>query len=534
MQKGLQGKFQPHPCTVTEEQFFLHPKNKEDLEDIIATWTPGNIRYFGHKMGGRNLLMRGPPGTGKTLGAQYIATRLGYQMIELPLAIDAAYIEQMFRQMREWVKEKNQGLIAFIDEVEGLAKRDEVVDPVQRVALNTFLREMDGTESNHGIFIIGATNKPDDLDTAFRRPGRFGSEMTFCPPDREGRQKILDIHCYRLKDSQKHAFKVNEQDLNQIAVESYGYTGGDLRGVLDKSFARAVRLAETDASRRLKEKDGEKIQVLLDDLRYGLKHIKPSAIRDMPFEEPTVKLADLGGYGLHKELLLRILSGCTGTSMLFYGPEGTGKTRMAEALAGETGYNFLIVRGPELESKWVGESKDNVKRMIERAKQLAPAVLVFDEFDYFIQSDGWAAHKKDQTGYIQSVLSKPIEGVYLIGTMNNPQNISPAFRRRFAHKLYFPFPDAATQKAIWATYVDPSQVGIDALIAANDRATGSDIQRAHQQVLEFGLPQDTATYAALIAAARIQGARIDYDKDIVPVVGDSVRQYADVRHLLKQ
>ncbi|MEK6816654.1 MAG: ATP-binding protein, partial [Nanoarchaeota archaeon] len=300
--------------------------------------------------------------------------------------------------------------------------------------------------------------------------------------------------------------------LEQLAKVTYGYVGRDLKQVLNRAFTRAKRDGRTDVG--------------YADLEYGLKKTKPSAIRDMPFIEPSIKLDDLAGYEHHKSLLRSIVERSNGSVMLFYGPKGCGKTSLAEALAGEYGYNFILLKGSELESKWVGESKDNTERVLKRAKQLAPCVLCLDEISSFVERKGVLSHKDSQTGYLQSVLSRPSEGVYLIGTDNNPHFLRGPFVDRFVHRLYVGMPSPEEQGAIWSHYAPDADA--TALVQARADLSGRDISYACKQAHDYGLELRTEVLARLVAG--IANPSEDYSA-VVRHIGDSVASYRAVREL---
>ncbi|MBI5066164.1 AAA family ATPase [Candidatus Woesearchaeota archaeon] len=447
----------------------------------------------------------GPPGTGKTLGAQVLSVELGLPFYDISGLVKGqnAPIGQLFGALRDIAKKSKKGLIAFIDEVEGLSSRKEVVDPLQYQALTQFLTEMQGVKNNHGIFMIGTTNRANDLDEAIR--SRFDEEVEFLPPDKKGRYEILKIHANKKGG---HKFEVTEKDLEKLADKSYGYVGRDLKQVLNRSFTHA-------------KKSGSN-KVNFEDLEYGIKKTKPSAIRDMPFIEPDVKFEDLAGYEDHKALLESILDKTEENVILFYGPKGTGKTLMAEAVAGQYGYNYILLKGSELESKWVGESKDNVEKVIARAKQLSPCVVCFDEISSFVERRGVLSHKDSQTGYMQSVLSRPPQGVYIIGTDNNPDFLRGPFMDRFVHKLYFGKPTEKDQLALWKKYAP--KVNAKQLLKIRKDLSCRDIAYTCKRITEFGAELNLETIRKMI-----RGIPEDEDvkkyEEVIKEVGDGVEDY---------
>lgn len=417
---------------VTDEDYYIPNELKRDIEG--AALTIKNIKQFG-KMGDRHYLFTGPPGTGKTLGVLYLATKVGGLVYDGKNIGSAEKIRQTFAFLRETFQQQQKPIFFVMNEVDRLSNRDDVVDPQQQERLTVLLDEMQGFEENDGIYIIGTTNKPDSLDSALRRPGRFSKEIEFMPPNKQGRQRILEIHAYK----KEHKFVLKKADLEALAAKTFGYTGADLCGLLNESFVEALRRGDKNVN--------------ASDMDYAFSKVKPSAIRDIPFREPSLKLDDLAGYAMHKELLRKIITNNNGATMMFYGPPGTGKTVFAEAVAGEFGYTLLFVSGSELESKWVGESKDRLAKVYARAKQLRPCIVALDEVDSFLETKGAITHQKEQSGYIQSVLSKPEDGVYVIATTNNPHYLKDAMLDRFLFKLFFHLPHGAEQEAVWTKYL---------------------------------------------------------------------------------
>jgi SpoVK/Ycf46/Vps4 family AAA+-type ATPase len=497
---------QPEKLTVKPNEYYTHPKLLEDFEDFKTVVQ--NSQAFGSEMGARNYIFTGPPGTGKTLAAQVMAVELQVPFYDITSFVkgQSMAVPQVFNELRT-AAEKNQkqngkGIIAFIDEIEGLASRDNIVDPMQYQSMTQVLSQLDGVGSNDGIFIIGTTNRQNDLDEAIR--SRFGEEIEFLPPDTHGRYEILKIHA---NGKGGHKFIVPDNLLHEVSEKSYGYVGRDIKSLLNKAFVHAQKRKTTD--------------VTMEDLDYGLRKVKPSAIKDMPFVEPHVKLTDIVGYNDHKAMLRSIVERSHESVMLLYGPKGTGKTYAAEALAGEFGYNYILVKGSELENMFVGKTKDNTEKIIKRAKQLSPCIVCFDEISSFVERKGTMSHKDSQTGYLQSVLSRPPEGVYIIGTDNNPEFLRGPFMDRFIHKLFFGMPSKEEQLALWKVYA-PS---IDAtqLVKANDQLSCRDIANAAKRINDYGIAQTVEAYKRIVEHIPKNGQ--DTYKDIITNIGDGVADY---------
>ena len=491
----------PVKLNIKPEEYYLHPKIREDFEDLKTTVL--GINDFGSEMGARNYLFSGPAGTGKTLGAMILSAELEIPFYDISSLVKGQnpYIAQVFEELRKASNDNGKGVFAFIDEVEGLSSRENIVDPMQYQSLSQILSQMDGVQDNKGIFIIGTTNRPNDLDEAIR--SRFSEEIEFLPPDQNGRYEILKIHA---NGKGGHKFKVNDKSLEELSKKSYGYVGRDLKQVLSRAFTHAKRDSRTEVN--------------MGDLEYGLRKTKPSAIRDMPFIEPKVSFKDLAGYEDHKALLRSIVERNNESVILMYGPKGNGKTLGAEALAGEFGYNFILLKGSELESKWVGESKDRVEKVIKRAKQLSPCIVCFDEISSFIERKGVLSHKDSQTGYLQSVLSRPPEGIYILATDNNPSFLRGPFMDRFIHRLYFGMPTREEQVLLWKKYAP--ELDSEKLVEVNDKLSCRDIAYTCQRIKDYGLTENFEAFKKLIEG--IPADDTNYDK-VIQEIGDGIRDY---------
>lgn len=504
--KNTERGIKPIVPKVTDEDYFVPQGTEKEL--CGAQLTIQNIKDFG-EMGNRNYLFTGPPGTGKTLGVMYLATQVGGLVYDGKIVNDEESIRQTFAQLRKIAKKEQKPIFLVVNEVDKFASRDSIIDPMQQKCLNTLLDEMQGFDKNDGIYVIGTTNKPDSLDIALRRTGRFSKEIEFMPPDKNGRLKILEIHA----NKKNHNFKITKEQLETVAQKTFGYTGADLCGLLNETFVESLRQG--------RKKTGQSIQVEDSDLEYGCSKTKPSALRDMPFREPSTKLNDLAGYDVHKALLKNIFEKDTGTTLLFYGPQGTGKTAFAEALAGEYGYNLLFVSGSELESKWVGESKDRLAKVYSRAKQLKPCIITLDEVDSFFETKGWTTHQKEQTGYLQSVLSKQEEGVYLIATTNNPHFLKDGMLDRFLYKLFFNTPSGKEQEAVWAKYL-PCGIKPEEMMQAG--ISCRTIKNACQKAQTYGFP----TQEAISNLIRNKQIKTDQYIELSKTIGDDVADYKTV------
>jgi len=517
LQKETQ--YKPLEIRIEDKDVYLHPKLKDDIESVMANIERHEL--FGTEMGYSGVLLKGGPGTGKTLYSQWIAKKSNALMIDGGLIGSPEQIKNLYQAARELRDKENKPVIIFLDEIDRFSSRDDVVDPTQATTLNQLLMEMDGTKSNKMIFTFGATNKEDKLDIALRRPGRFGEEIYFMPPDMNGRYQILYIHAYN-KD---HEFKVQEEDLKELAKITYGYVGADLKGVLIKSFTHA----------NLEKRK----EVTMEDLKYAFGKVKPSAIRDMPFKEAKIKLNDLCGYEVHKEVIQRIIGEEGSDLMLFYGSEGNGKTAFAEALAGEYGYNFIVVNASEPQDKFVGETEKKIGRYIERAKQLAPSILLFDKIDSLIEKKGMTSWKGSWTGLLESKLAQNMDGVTTIATVCDPTVLNDTFIGMFTHKLYFGNPTKEEQIQIWDKYInknvkydkDAEKIDSEKHVAINNNMTIRDIVHICRRIEDFGLPNTQIIYEDVLKTHQNLNGEIDYDS-IRKNVGDSVLEFEKIRHIL--
>lgn len=514
---------------VTDDDYFIHPKLAEEFEEIITTLEGIKEGDFGFEMGDSNYILKGPPGVGKTLGVQYLATRLGIPLYDGKDLLNPQFMAQGFHLLRETVEKEKGPVMVLMDELDKYSNRDDVIDPVQQQTLNQFLIELDGTESNHGLFLFGATNQPNKLDNALRRPGRFGREIEFMPPDYKGRLKILNIHA-----GKPHNFTGEPEDLEYIADKTYGYTGSDLKGLLNRTFSRARNLVGKGERKRDKE---NRILVVREDFDYALKKTTPSALRDMPFKEPAKTLDDIAGYESHKGLMKNIIKNSEGSNILMYGGEGCGKTDFAEAVAGEYGFNFIVVKGSAPLDKFVGETDKELQKYLERAKMLAPCVLLFDEIDALVQKEGFEDWKSSWTGMLQSQLSKPIEGVYLFATLNRADRLNKAFQQRWEHKFFFDYPTKEEQEAMWRYHVG-DDLNIESLLREQGLISGRDIYHAQKMIADYGLEvkdlspeQATEMYNHFIREETDKQAREEYHR-IRDTVGDGIQNYERVKEFL--
>ena len=448
----------------------------------------------------KGVLLHVPPGTGKTLVAKAVAheTNANFYTIGGPEIMSKFYGESEER-LREIFKkaEENAPAIIFIDEIDSIApKREEVSGEVERRVVAQLLSLMDGMSSRGKVVVIGATNRINAIDPALRRPGRFDREIEIGVPDKEGRLEILQIHTRGMPLEK-------DVDLEVIANMSHGFVGADLQAVAKEAGIRALRkvLPEIDLTTENIPSDIlKKIVVTMDDFLSVIKEIEPSALREVFVEIPDVKWDDIGGLADVKQELqeavewplkyqgLFLYSDATPPKgILLYGPPGTGKTLMAKAAAHESEANFISIKGPELLSKWVGESEKGVREVFRKARQAAPCIVFFDEIDAIAPNRGGMGSDSHVTERVISQLLTELDGlevlsnVIIIAATNRPDIIDAALLRpgRFDRLLYVAPPDKESRIQIFKihTLKKPlaDDVKIETLAAQTEGYTGADI-----------------------------------------------------------
>ncbi|WP_148701977.1 CDC48 family AAA ATPase [Candidatus Nitrososphaera evergladensis] len=449
----------------------------------------------------KGVLLHGPPGTGKTLLAKAVAneTNANFYSIGGPEIMSKFYGESEER-LREVFKEaeENAPSIIFIDEIDSIApKREEVSGDVEKRVVSQLLTLMDGIKSRGKLVVIGATNRPNAIDPALRRPGRFDREIEIGIPDEQGRLDILMIHTRGMPLTE-------DVDLASIARVTHGFVGADLEALSKEAAMRSLRRILPEINLEQPNIPAEilnKIKVTKQDFEGALRDIQPSAMREVLIQKPNVRWEDIGGLQQVKDELAEAIEwplkhGDLFTEadvrppkgILLYGPPGTGKTMMAKAVATTSEANFISIKGPELISKWVGESEKGVREVFRKARQAAPCVVFFDELDSIAPRRG--GESEGDARVTERVISQmltemdgleDLKGVVVIGATNRPDIIDEALLRpgRFDRILEIPIPDKEARRQIFQVHTErkpiDSDVNLDKLVEMTDGMTGADI-----------------------------------------------------------
>jgi transitional endoplasmic reticulum ATPase len=448
----------------------------------------------------KGVLLYGPPGTGKTLLAKAVAGETNAHFISLSgPEIMGKYYGESEERIREIFKqaEENSPSIIFIDEIDSIApKRDEVTGEVEKRIVSQLLTLMDGMKSRGKVVVIAATNRPNSIDPALRRPGRFDREIEIGIPDDSGRFDILSIHTRGMPIDDK-------VDLKQIAKTTHGFVGADLEVLSKEAAMRSLRriLPEIDLDEeKVSTEILQKIKITYDDFKDALKEVRPSALREVLVQIPNVSWDDVGGLDEVKEELRQAVEWPlkhkeafeyvnveAPKGLLLYGPPGTGKTMIAKALATMTDSNFISVKGPELLSKWVGESEKGIREIFRKARQAAPCIIFFDEIDALVPRRGNGFSGSHVTENVVSQILTEIDGleelhnVLIIGATNRLDIVDEALLRpgRFDRIIEVPNPDSKGREQIFKIHSRKkplsNDVNISKIIEITDGFSGAEM-----------------------------------------------------------
>ena len=464
----------------------------------------------------KGVLLHGPPGTGKTLLAKAVANESNSHFISIsgPEIMSKFYGESEAR-LREIFKEAREKApsIIFIDEIDSIApKREEVTGEVERRVVSQLLSVMDGLEARGKVIVIAASNRPNAIDPALRRPGRFDREIEIKVPDKRGRLEVLQVHTRNMPLN-------TDVDQDRIAAVTHGFVGADLEYLCKEAAMKCLRrmLPELNLEEeKLLPETLEKLIITMNDFQYAIREITPSAMREVYVEPPEVKWDDIGGLdSVKRELqeavewpmrfpdMYKQLKHTAPKGILLHGPSGTGKTMLAKAVATESEANFISVKGPELMSKWVGESERGIREIFRKARQASPCVIFFDEVDSIAPirggagMEGFGGHSSSERMMSQLLTEmdgiEEIHDIVVIAATNRVDMIDTALLRpgRFDKIVYIPNPDKTTREKILQIHVKGKPISDDIdlkrLVDMTEGFSGADVSSVANTALSLVL-----------------------------------------------
>jgi len=449
----------------------------------------------------KGVLLYGPPGCGKTLLAKAVATEAeaNFFLINGPEIMNKYYgeTEAKLREIFRKAEEEAPSII-FIDEIDAIApKRSEVTGEVEKRVVAQLLALMDGLESRGQVIVIGATNRPNALDPALRRPGRFDREIEIGIPDKKGRKEILQIHTRGMP-------LAPDVDIDKLAEITKGYTGADLAALCREAAMKCIRriLPSIDFNEeKLSPEILDQLVVTMRDFLEAYKEITPTALREVEIETPNVTWDDIGGLEDVKQKLIESIEWPIRYAdrfeklgikppkgVLLYGPPGCGKTLLAKAVATESEANFITIKGPEIYSKWVGESERAIREVFRKARQAAPCVIFLDEIETLIprrdmlDDSSGVAHRVTSTLLAEMDGIEELRDVIVIGATNRPDLMDPSALRpgRFDRLIYVPPPDERGRYQILKIYTRKMPLAEDVdlakLAAMTEGYSGADLE----------------------------------------------------------
>ena len=478
----------------------------------------------------KGVLLYGPPGTGKTLLAKALAseTNAHFETLSGP-EIMSKYYGESEEKLRQLFKtaEDNAPSIILIDEIDSIApKREEVTGEVERRVVAQMLALMDGMETRGKVVVIAATNRPDSIDPALRRPGRFDREIEIGVPNRQSRLEVLQIHTRGMPLSKD----VNQEKLADV---THGFVGADLAALAREAAIRAIRrvLPEIDLEvESIPVETLNKIEVNNDDFLSALREMDPSAMREVLVESPNVHWDDIGGLADVKQQLIEsvewpltyaklfeYMDAKAPRGILLYGPPGTGKTMLAKAVATESQANFISIKGPEFLSKWVGESEKAVRETFRKARQAAPSVVFLDEIDSIAPSRGGASSDSHVTERVISQILTELDGleslnsVMVIAATNRPDIIDPALLRpgRFDRLIEIGLPDEQARQQILKIHMAKkplaADIKVEELAKLTEKYSGADLGAVVNEAVMLAIRE-----YVLSGACKIDDKTCDY------------------------
>eukprot|EP00984_Skeletonema_dohrnii_P012067 scaffold4854_cov96-Skeletonema_dohrnii-CCMP3373.AAC.3 len=494
----------------------------------------------------KGVLLHGPPGCGKTLIANALMEETGAHVVIINgpeiMARKGGESEANLRQAFEEAQQKSPAII-FMDELDSIApKRDQAQGETEKRIVSQLLTLMDSLKANSNVIVIGATNRPNVIESALRRPGRFDRELEIAIPDEEGRHEILQI---KMKDMKTDA----DVDLFQMARDTHGFIGADLQQLTLEAALECIRSNvehfDVDSEEPIPDDMLEKLVVTNDHFIHALSVCDPSTLRENKVEVPDVKWADIGGledtkrdlqemvrYPIEHRGLFEKFGMEASRGVLFYGPPGCGKTLMAKAIANECGANFISVKGPELLNAYFGGSEANVRDLFDKARSASPCILFFDEMDSIARARGSGSGSDTSDRVINQILSE-IDGIgsgktlFIIGATNRPDILDPGIMRpgRLDQLIYIPLPDYDSRVSIFKANLRKSPVAEDItfelLADVTDGFSGADITEICQRAAKNAIRESIAgeiERQRRVEAGELTQAEADALPDPVPVI----------------
>jgi len=494
----------------------------------------------------KGVLLHGPPGCGKTLIANALMVETGAHVVIINgpeiMARKGGESEANLRQAFEEAQQKSPAII-FMDELDSIApKRDQAQGETEKRIVSQLLTLMDSLKANSNVIVIGATNRPNVIESALRRPGRFDRELEIAIPDEEGRLEILQI---KMKDMKTD----DHVDLFQIARDTHGFIGADLQQLTLEAALECIRCNvehfDVDSEEPIPDDMLEKLVVTNDHFIHALSVCDPSTLRENKVEVPDVKWADIGGledtkrdlqemvrYPIEHRGLFEKFGMEASRGVLFYGPPGCGKTLMAKAIANECGANFISVKGPELLNAYFGGSEANVRDLFDKARSASPCILFFDEMDSIARARGSGSGSDTSDRVINQILSE-IDGIgsgktlFIIGATNRPDILDPGIMRpgRLDQLIYIPLPDYDSRVSIFKANLRKSPVAEDItfelLADVTDGFSGADITEICQRAAKNAIRESIAAEIERqrrVEAGELTQAEADALPDPVPVI----------------
>lgn len=491
----------------------------------------------------KGVLLHGPPGCGKTLIANALVEETGAHIVIINgpeiMARKGGESEANLRQAFEEAMEKAPSII-FMDELDSIApKRDQAQGETEKRVVSQLLTLMDSLKPNSNVLVIGATNRPNVIESALRRPGRFDRELEIVIPDEDGRHEILKIKTKDMKLS-------DDVDLFQIARDTHGFVGADLQQLTLEAALQCIRSnienMDVDSEDPIPDEILDTLEVTNDHFNFALSVCDPSTLRDNKVEVPDVKWEDIGGleetkrelqemvrYPIEHRHLFERFGMQASRGVLFYGPPGCGKTLMAKAIANECGANFISVKGPELLNMWFGGSEANVRNLFDKARAASPCILFFDEMDSIARSRGGGAGggSSDTSDRVINQILSEIDGMgsgktlFIIGATNRPDILDPGIMRpgRLDQLIYIPLPDRASRVSIFKANLRKSpiadDVSLEQLADATDGFSGADITEICQRAAKNAI-RDSIT-AGIERQKRVEAGELTQEEaDALP------------------